>query len=138
VTFVPGRGNLILEYSSRPDLKRVVSFVGSHLDVVPADPKNWFIPLCSMLFHRGFKASIRTVDPFHLTIAGDKLYGRGTTDCLGHVALLTDLFLQVFCFVSWEDFIMEIMDFFTQLAEQKPNLNVKVVAVFIARCDRSR
>ena len=43
---------------------------------------------------------------------GDKLYGRGTTDCLGHVALITDLFIQ--------------------LAENKPQLKYNVVAVFIA------
>ena len=28
---------------------------------------------------------------FKLTQDGDKLYGRGTTDCLGHVALITTL-----------------------------------------------
>eukprot|EP00042_Codosiga_hollandica_P008854 m.20338 g.20338 ORF g.20338 m.20338 type:complete len:435 (-) comp31927_c0_seq1:151-1455(-) len=94
IAFAPGRGNLIIEYASKPDLTKTVSFVGSHLDVVPADPKNW------------------NVDPFKLTIKGDQLFGRGTTDCLGHVALITDLFLQ--------------------LAETKPHLNVKVVAVFIA------
>ena len=44
---------------------------------------------------------------------GDKMYGRGTTDCLGHVALITDIFLQ--------------------LAEKKPKLKFKVVSVFIAR-----
>ena len=35
------------------------------------------------------------VDPFKLSIDGDKLYGRGTTDCLGHVALMTTLFTQL-------------------------------------------
>jgi len=43
---------------------------------------------------------------------GDYLYGRGTTDCLGHVAMLTDLFVQ--------------------LAEKKPSLKRSIVAVFIA------
>lgn len=28
-------------------------------------------------------------------VAGDLLYGRGTTDCLGHVALITELLIQV-------------------------------------------
>jgi acetylornithine deacetylase len=68
--FVEGRGNIIIEYpalsadssSSSPE---VVSFVGSHLDVVPANPADW------------------ERDPFQLFIEGDKLYGRGTTDCLG-------------------------------------------------------
>lgn len=45
-------------------------------------------------------------------LQGDKLYGRGTTDCLGHVALLTDMFLL--------------------LAEKKPVLKREVWAVFIA------
>ncbi|GFH22923.1 predicted protein, partial [Haematococcus lacustris] len=34
-------------------------------------------------------------DPFSLTRDGDKLRGRGTTDCLGHVALLTQLFREL-------------------------------------------
>jgi acetylornithine deacetylase len=51
-----------------------MSFVGSHLDVVPANPASW------------------ERDPFKLTIEGDVMYGRGTTDCLGHVALVTDFF----------------------------------------------
>lgn len=56
-------------------------------------------------------------DPFKLTIDGDKLRGRGTTDCLGHVALITDLFRQ--------------------LAERKPALKRTVVAVFIANEESS-
>ena len=71
-----------------------MSFVGSHLDVVPANPDTW------------------EHDPFKLKIEGDKLYGRGTTDCLGHVAMVTELFIQ--------------------LAEKKPKLKRKIVAVFIA------
>ena len=51
-------------------------------------------------------------DPFTLTRDGDKLMGRGVTDCLGHVALLTELFRQ--------------------LAEKKPELQPTVVGVFIA------
>ena len=72
-----------------------MTFIGSHFDVVPADPETW------------------ERDPFKLTIEGDSLYGRGTTDCLGHVALLTEMFIQ--------------------LAELKPNVERKIVAVFIAR-----
>ena len=45
-------------------------------------------------------------------VQGDKLYGRGTTDCLGHVALITELFIQ--------------------LAQKKPKLKYSVIAVFIA------
>jgi acetylornithine deacetylase len=51
-----------------------MSFIGSHLDVVPADPAGW------------------QRDPFVMEREGDMVYGRGTTDCLGHVAVLTDFF----------------------------------------------
>ena len=64
------------------------------LDVVPADPKTW------------------DRNPFQLNIEGDVLYGRGTTDCLGHIALLTDLMAT--------------------LAEKKPQLKTSIVLVFIA------
>ena len=74
--------------------KGTMGFIGSHLDVVPANPETW------------------ERDPFKLTREGDKLYGRGTTDCLGHVAMVTE--------------------FFIQLAEKKPKLKRKVIAVFIA------
>jgi len=92
VTFVEGRGNLILTYKGTTD--KVVSFVGSHMDVVPADPSGW------------------DRDPFTLVQEGDMLYGRGTTDCLGHVALLTDLMAT--------------------LGETKPALEQTVVVIFIA------
>ncbi|RHY78083.1 hypothetical protein DYB30_014358, partial [Aphanomyces astaci] len=45
--------------------------------VVPANPEGW------------------ERDPFTLSVEGDKLYGRGTTDCLGHVALVTQLFVEL-------------------------------------------
>jgi acetylornithine deacetylase len=92
IEFVEGRGNLIIKYPGTTD--RVVSFVGSHMDVVPADAKSW------------------ERDPFKLIKEGDMLYGRGTTDCLGHVAMLTDLFVS--------------------LAENKQTLKTSIVAVFIA------
>ncbi|GLJ22250.1 hypothetical protein SUGI_0418440 [Cryptomeria japonica] len=56
-------------------------------------------------------------DPFNLSIEGDKLRGRGTTDCLGHVALITELMRR--------------------LGEVKPNLKSTVVAVFIANEENS-
>ena len=40
VTFVEGRGNLILEYCSE-GAKGTVAFMGSHLDVVPANLETW-------------------------------------------------------------------------------------------------
>ena len=92
VSFAEGRSNLILHYPGRT--KQTVAFVGAHFDVVPADPKDWQRP------------------PFELQIAGDRLYGRGVTDCLGHVAVLADLFAQ--------------------LAESEVALDHSVVAVIIA------
>lgn len=92
VSYAEGRGNLILTYPGTSS--RTVAFVGAHLDVVPANPEEWQRP------------------PFGLQIEGDRLYGRGVTDCLGHVAVLTDLFAQ--------------------LAERRPRLNHSVVAVIIA------
>lgn len=92
INFVEGRGNLILRYPGTGS--EVCSFVGSHMDVVPADPAGW------------------KRDPFKLIIEGDDLYGRGTTDCLGHVAVLTDLLAT--------------------LGETKPALKRSIVVVFIA------
>ena len=76
-SYVPGRSNVIIRLPGKGSKEEQLSFVGSHLDVVPADPEAW------------------NVDPFKLSIDGDKLYGRGTTDCLGHVALMTTLFTQL-------------------------------------------
>ena len=56
--------------------------------------------LCFVTFHENF------------CFQGDKMYGCGTSDCLGHVALISDLFIQ--------------------LAETKPKLKQSIVAVFIA------
>ncbi len=60
--------------------KGTIGFVGAHFDVVPADriAENW------------------THDPFQLHVGDDgTLYGRGVTDCLGHVAVITDLLAQM-------------------------------------------
>ena len=54
---------------------------------------------------------MQNFNPFSLSIDGDKLRGRGTTDCLGHVALLTQLMLK--------------------LAQTKPILKSSVVVMFI-------
>ena len=91
-------------YESRPSLvltvrgteRATVGFVGAHFDVVPADKDA-----------EGWER-----DPFSLWVGDDgTLYGRGVTDCLGHVALLTD--------------------FLVQLAEQRqrPKRTVKVVLI---------
>lgn len=55
---------------------------------------------------------MQNFDPFSLSIDGDQLRGRGTTDCLGHVALLTELLKK--------------------LAETKLKLKSSVVVIFIA------
>ncbi|CAH9080055.1 unnamed protein product [Cuscuta epithymum] len=98
VTYKPNRGNLIVEYPGTQPGK-ILSFVGMHMDVVTANPSDW------------------DFDPFSLSIDGDKLCGRGTTDCLGHVALVAELMRQ--------------------LGETKPQLKSTVVAVFIASEENS-
>ncbi|KAF0710144.1 Aste57867_5595 [Aphanomyces stellatus] len=79
IAFKEGRGHLILKYSGTAGdaSDDTINFVGAHMDVVPANPEGW------------------DRDPFALTVEGDKLYGRGTTDCLGHVALVTQLFVEL-------------------------------------------
>lgn len=93
----PNRGNIILRYPADAPLDApVVSYVGSHMDVVYANPDSW------------------DKDPFTFIVEDDIVHGRGTTDCLGHCALLTNLFIQ--------------------LAKNKPDLNgMRVVGVLI--CD---
>ncbi|KAG5523883.1 hypothetical protein RHGRI_030769 [Rhododendron griersonianum] len=98
VAYHPNRGNLIVEYPGTEPHK-ILSFVGMHMDVVTANPSDW------------------DFDPFSLGIDGDKLSGRGTTDCLGHVALVTELMKR--------------------LGETKPKLKSTVVAVFIASEENS-
>lgn len=90
--YVPGRSNLKIVYPGTTN--KTIAFVGSHLDVVPADAEVW------------------KRDPFSLTVEGEKLYGRGTTDCLGHVALLT-------CILK-------------QLGQVRPSLKRSIVVLFIA------
>ncbi|KAL6542298.1 hypothetical protein OROMI_023900 [Orobanche minor] len=98
VAYKPNRGNLIVEYPGTQPGK-ILSFVGMHMDVVTANPSDW------------------DFDPFTLSIDGDKLRGRGTTDCLGHVALVAELMRM--------------------LGETKPQLKSTVVAVFIASEENS-
>ncbi|KAL6520049.1 hypothetical protein OROHE_017192 [Orobanche hederae] len=98
VAYKPNRGNLIVEYPGTQPGK-ILSFVGMHMDVVTANPSDW------------------DFDPFTLSIDGDKLRGRGTTDCLGHVALVAELMRR--------------------LGETKPQLKSTVVAVFIASEENS-
>ena len=69
--YTPGRANLLVKLPAESGVNKWVTFGGMHMDVVPADPSQW------------------KHDPFTFRIDGDDLYGRGTTDCLGHVALVT-------------------------------------------------
>ena len=72
-SFTPGRSNVIITYPGQGEGS--IAFVGSHMDLVPANPENW------------------KRDPFKMSVEGDEIYGRGATDCLGHVALCTQLML---------------------------------------------
>lgn len=90
--YTPGRSNLKVTYPGSTD--KTIAFVGSHFDVVPADPSTW------------------DKDPFELTEEDGKLFGRGTTDCLGHVALITR--------------------FLSELGRMKPKLKRTIVVLFIA------
>uniref|UniRef100_A0A6N2JYI9 Acetylornithine deacetylase n=1 Tax=Salix viminalis TaxID=40686 RepID=A0A6N2JYI9_SALVM len=98
VSYFPKEGNLIVEYPGTEQGK-ILSFVGMHMDVVTANPSDW------------------EFDPLSLSIDGEKLRGRGTTDCLGHVALVTELMKK--------------------LGETKLKLKSTVVAVLIASEENS-
>ena len=72
----------------------------AHMDVVTANPESW------------------AFDPFTFSREGDQLRGRGTTDCLGHVALLAELFKL--------------------LGQRRPKLKRTVVGVWIANEENSK
>ncbi len=96
VEYVPGRANLVLTYCAQYAAltsDRVMSFVGS-LDVFPANEKEW------------------KHNPFVMTVEDDIFHGRGTTDCLNHVALMTILLKE--------------------MSEQDIKLDYRLVVVFIA------
>ena len=58
-TFTEGRPNIIVEYPCGVESAPTVSFVGCHMDVVPANPDEW------------------DFNPFELGVEGDELRGRG-------------------------------------------------------------
>lgn len=84
VEYVKKRPNLIIKYENFGNTKleenKSLGFVGSHMDVVPANRDEWEV--------EPFKLTVDEKDP-------DILWGRGTTDCLGHVALLTLLIKEL-------------------------------------------
>jgi len=95
LVYKEGRPNVKITYPGSSAEAKPIGLIGSHMDVVPANPESW------------------ERDPFTLEFDGeDKLYGRGTTDCLGHVALITL--------------------FFKALAQRKPALKLSIIALFIA------
>ncbi|RHY75110.1 hypothetical protein DYB30_013119, partial [Aphanomyces astaci] len=57
IAFKEGRGHLILKYAGTSKADETINLVGSHMDVVPANPEGW------------------ERDPFTLSVEGDKLYG---------------------------------------------------------------
>jgi acetylornithine deacetylase/succinyl-diaminopimelate desuccinylase-like protein len=74
------RPSLVITVQGSDPSAGSIGFVGAHFDVVPADEKG-----------EGW-----TRDPFKLHVDPDgTLYGRGVTDCLGHVAVITDLLAQL-------------------------------------------
>lgn len=75
---LPRRPNLIVTVKGAGE--GTIGFVGAHFDVVPADREA-----------EGWER-----DPFQLWVGEDgTLYARGVTDCLGHIAVLTDLLCQL-------------------------------------------
>jgi len=92
--FKEGRPNIKITYAGSGSCGRCTGFIGSHMDVVPANPETW------------------DRDPFTLQVEGDKLFGRGTTDCMGHVGMITLLMKAI--------------------AQQKPDLQRSIVVLFIA------
>ncbi len=70
-----GRGNLIARLPGK-DPEETLALLG-HLDVVPADPKEW------------------TMDPFAGTIDGNTLYGRGSLDMKSLVAFEIQSFIRL-------------------------------------------
>jgi len=72
ITYKEGRSNVIVKLPGSSD--KSTAFVGSHMDVVPANSEEW------------------QRNPFQLVREDDKLFGRGVTDCLGHVCMLTCFF----------------------------------------------
>jgi acetylornithine deacetylase len=74
------RPSLVITLPGTKPETGTIGFVGAHFDVVPADREA-----------EGWER-----DPFSLWVGDDgTLYGRGVTDCLGHVAVLTNLIVQL-------------------------------------------
>jgi acetylornithine deacetylase len=120
VSYAEGRGNILVELPGADADAGCLSFVGMHLDVVPANPDTWCAAAGAQRCGSGADAALRgrrDFDPFTLTRDGDKLRGRGVTDCLGHVALVT----QLLC----------------ALAKARPRLRRTLHAVFIANEENS-
>ncbi|KAK4400452.1 Acetylornithine deacetylase [Sesamum angolense] len=117
VAYKPSRGNLIVEYPGTQPAKFCHSSACTWMWSLPSLLNGYVlfrVQFFGLVFTFAFSDDF---DPFTLSIDGDKLRGRGTTDCLGHVALVAELMRR--------------------LGETKPQLKSTVVAVFIASEENS-
>eukprot|EP00929_Paragymnodinium_shiwhaense_P012046 TRINITY_DN11865_c0_g1_i2.p1 TRINITY_DN11865_c0_g1~~TRINITY_DN11865_c0_g1_i2.p1 ORF type:complete len:1433 (-),score=233.59 TRINITY_DN11865_c0_g1_i2:227-4525(-) len=131
--YAPGRTNLKITYTGERD--GGIVFAGSHFDVIPSvasagareRSSSTFCGGGLGAFVRGFRqqapASQDAIgdahgprhgnsDPATLKVCGDRLYGRGTSACYGHIALLTQLM--------------------TRLAIERPKLSGSIVVIIFA------
>jgi len=106
IDYVKGRSNLIVKYLGTTN--KTLTFAGSHFDVVSADPKEWKRnPFKLIIEQSPIINNLPTEPPIIGNLSGEPpiignlsgespiLYGRGTSDCLCNVALLTDLMRQL-------------------------------------------
>lgn len=93
------RPNLIIKFKGEDESDACVSFIGSHFDVAKFTASEW--------------ETDKRPNEFSLT--EDEMFGRGVTDSLGHVALLT-IMLQ-------------------QLAERKETLQRSLYVVFVSAAE---
>ncbi|KAG5061302.1 hypothetical protein JHK87_002331 [Glycine soja] len=119
-SFVPLLSKLIGESKHPPELipqeDRVVKHVLDILLSFSTTSSGGPLLVNHVTYHAG-RGNLIIEYPCTLTVDGDKLRGRGTTDCLGHVALVTELVRK--------------------LGETKSNLKSTIVAVFIANEENS-
>lgn len=117
--YEPGRTNLRITYPATHDHAdgSTVTFMGAHFDVLPGVPRqqkktpdDGCTPL-GIVFGLGGSAG-SDMSCFQLEQQEEKLFGRGTSSCLGHVALLTQ--------------------FLCELARAKPRLRHTIVVIFLA------
>lgn len=112
VEYTANRPNLIIKYGS-DSCEKSLGFIGSHMDVVPADPSEW------------------KHNPFELTVDEEDdniLWGRGTTDCLGHVALLVQLIKELSKNNVKLDYVLGIVLISDEECGEDPTIGITHVA----------